>query len=119
MTFSEINVSLLAIQRFLNGSNDLVCIINYISLKEVRGEGGSFATFAYSMIPELSCHLRQMVRKDKSSLFGHISRNLKKKRRRYRHYRLKSPFAAKKKFCRQYFLQFLATLDILTNLFFF
>ena len=30
------------------------------------------------MIPELSCHLRPMVRKGKSSLFGHISRNLKK-----------------------------------------
>ena len=40
--------------------------------------GGSFATFAYSVIPELSCHLRPMVRKGKSLLFGHISRIFKK-----------------------------------------
>ncbi len=36
--------------------------------------GGSFATSAYSVIPELSCHHRPMVRKGKSLLFGHISR---------------------------------------------
>ncbi len=40
--------------------------------------GGSFATFAYSVIPELGCHLRPMVRKGKSLLFGHISRIFKK-----------------------------------------
>ena len=56
---------------------------------KVRGAWGIFATFAYSVIPELSCHLIPMVRKGKSLLFGHISRILKK-----------SPFAAKKKFCR-------------------
>ena len=57
-----------------------------------KGEG-SFATFAYSVTPELSCHLRPNVRKDKSSLFGHISHNLRK-RRRYQHYCRKLPFAA-------------------------
>ena len=30
------------------------------------------------MIPELSCHLRTMVRKSKSILFGHILRIFKK-----------------------------------------
>jgi len=30
------------------------------------------------VIPELSCHLRPMVRKGKSLLFGHISRIFKK-----------------------------------------
>ncbi len=40
--------------------------------------GGSFATFAYSVIPELGYHLRPMVRKSKSLLLGHISRIFKK-----------------------------------------
>ena len=53
--------------------------------------GGSFATFAYSVIPELSCHLRPIVRKGKSLLFGHISRIFFLK---YRNHRRKSPFAA-------------------------
>ncbi len=43
----------------------------------LRG-GGSFATFAYSVSPEVGCHLRPMVRKGKSLLFGHISRIFKK-----------------------------------------
>ena len=57
-----------------------------------------------------------MVRKGKSLLFGHISRKFKK-RRRYRNYRQKSPFTAKKNF-----LPFLAEFDISesfeTNFFF-
>ena len=44
-----------------------------------RGGGGSFATFTYSVIPELSCHLRPMVRKSKSLLFGLTSRIFKKR----------------------------------------
>ena len=58
----------------------------------IYGVWGSFASFAYFVIPNLSCHLRPMVRKGKSLLFGHghISR-LKKKRRRHRR---KPPFLA-------------------------
>ena len=61
------------------------------------------------MVTGLSIHLRPMVRKGKSLLFGHISRIFHvylKKRRRYRHYRRKLPSAAK------FFLSFLDELDI-------
>ncbi len=44
---------------------------------KLRG-GGSFATFAYSVSPELGFHLRPMVRKSKSLLLGYISRIFKK-----------------------------------------
>ena len=35
----------------------------------IRGGGRSLATFAYSMIPELMCHLRPMVRKIKVLIY--------------------------------------------------
>ncbi len=73
-------------QNFKNESTDVIS--NFLSRllnkndnihkKEVQQSGGSFATFAYSVIPELSCHLRPMVRKGKSLLFEHISRIFKK-----------------------------------------
>ena len=45
------------------------------SVAQYKRGGGSFATFAYSVIPELSLNPRPMVRKGKSLLSGHISRN--------------------------------------------
>ena len=60
--------------------NSLLGRYSVTMLSKVRGVG-SFATFGYSVIPELSCHLRPMVIKGKSLLFGHISRIFKKKTR--------------------------------------
>ena len=68
----------------------------------VRG-GGSFATFAYSVIPELSCHLRPMVRKGKSLLFGHISRIFKKNGGGTATTAENRHLPPKKKICRQIF----------------
>ena len=70
---------------------------NFIA-KPLNKGGGSFANFAYSVIPELSCHFRPMVRKGKSLLFGHISRIFKKTA-------AVPPLPPKIAICRQFFFQ--------------